>query len=88
MSLSSSSNGNSTHKMVSAGAPGFEPGSTDSKSGVLPLHYAPLFPLRGGCHEFYHMRQRSHNEIVVASSNARQKIMVVDDDTLTAVVTE
>ena len=24
-----------------AGAPGFEPRSTDPKSGVLPLHYAP-----------------------------------------------
>ena len=26
-----------------AGAPGFEPRSTDPKSGVLPLHYAPEF---------------------------------------------
>jgi hypothetical protein len=26
-----------------AGAPGFEPRSTDPKSGVLPLHYAPMF---------------------------------------------
>src|SRR5574341_1676407 len=27
--------------MVRAGAPGFEPRSTDPKSGVLPLHHAP-----------------------------------------------
>ena len=26
-----------------AGAPGFEPRFTDSKSGVLPLHHAPKF---------------------------------------------
>ena len=25
-----------------AGAPGFEPGSTDPKSAVLPLHHAPM----------------------------------------------
>jgi hypothetical protein len=29
-------------KKVKAGAPGFEPRSTDSKSGVLPLHHAPI----------------------------------------------
>lgn len=28
-------------KREEAGAPGFEPRFTDSKSGVLPLHHAP-----------------------------------------------
>ena len=27
---------------IKAGAPGVEPRSTDSKSGVLPLHHAPM----------------------------------------------
>ena len=29
-------------RAVEAGAPGFEPRSTDPKSGVLPLHHAPI----------------------------------------------
>jgi hypothetical protein len=29
------------HLVSLAGAPGFEPRSTDPKSGVLPLHHAP-----------------------------------------------
>jgi hypothetical protein len=28
--------------IAKAGAPGFEPRSTDPKSGVLPLHHAPV----------------------------------------------
>ena len=34
---------NNLHYDLLAGAPGFEPRSTDSKSGVLPLHHAPFF---------------------------------------------
>ena len=30
------------HQGFQAGAPGFEPRFTDSKSGVLPLHHAPM----------------------------------------------
>lgn len=32
---------------IQAGAPGFEPGFTDPKSGVLPLHHAPMAPYPG-----------------------------------------
>ena len=32
------------------GIPGFEPGSTDSKSGVLPLHHIPNTPFRKTLH--------------------------------------
>jgi hypothetical protein len=43
-----------SHIRFQAGAPGFEPGSTDPKSGVLPLHHAPMSRTRGGYAELYH----------------------------------
>lgn len=41
---STSDTGAHVHAEKKAGAPGFEPGSTDPKSGVLPLHHAPSCP--------------------------------------------
>lgn len=44
-----------------AGAPGFEPRSTDSKSGVLPLHHAPVcdpyFNINSSCCNGTFLRQ-------------------------------
>jgi hypothetical protein len=58
--------------ITQAGAPGFEPGYTDSKSAVLPLHHAPIDTPQIERRVFYHMLNMDGNTTLMDYSTRQQ----------------